>query len=277
MSYSPLVSYYNKSPNCESRNGHKIKGFAIHCFVGQVGMPRGVDVFKPASKDASANYVIAYDGEIGCAVDDELRSWCTSSRIDEQVLTIECASDAFSPYAITDDCYDSLIALLVDRCKAYNIKKLSFANDPAYAQALKVDENYQNIVCHRWFENKSCPGPFIFDLLTSGKICKDVNDILNGDQPVPPDPPKPEPEPEYTTTIVINNLSNGDVGADVAALQGALEYHGYDLEDYGGCDGIFGDGTEEAVIKFQKVNGLDPDGVVGAKTYSALGIGKVKI
>lgn len=277
MSYSPLVSYYNKSPNCESRNGKSIKGFAIHCFVGQVGMPRGVDVFKPVGKDASANYVIAYDGEIGCAVDDELRSWCTSSRIDEQVLTIECASDSFHPYAITDKCYKSLIALLVDRCKAYGISKLSFANDPDYARALKVDENYQNIVWHRWFANKACPGQDLMD--KTPQIVKDVNAILNGDKPapVPPQPEPPEPEPEYTTTVVINNLSNGDVGADVAALQGMLEYYGYDMKSYGGCDGIFGDGTERAVIKFQRANDLDPDGVVGAKTYNALHFGKVKI
>lgn len=273
MSYSPLVSYYNLSPNHESRNGKKIKGFAIHCFVGQVGLPRGVDVFKPREKDASANYVISYDGKIGCAVDDEYRSWCTSSRIDEQVLSIECASDSYHPYAITDDCYNALIDLLVDRCLAYGINKLSFANDAEYGQALKLDENYQNIVCHRWYSNKACPGQHILSLLVSGKITNDVNERLGSPQPVPP---TPEPEPEYTTDVIINNLSNGDIGADVAAVQGMLEYHGYDLEDYGGCDGIFGDGTEEAVIKFQKVHGLDPDGVVGAKTYEKLGIGKVK-
>ena len=273
MSYSPLVSYYNLSPNHESRNGKAIKGFAIHCFVGQVGLPRGVDVFKPAGKDASANYVIAYDGEIGCAVDDELRSWCTSSRIDEQVITIECASDSYHPYDITEECYNSLIDLLVDRCLAYGIKRLSFANDAEYAQALKLDENYQNIVCHRWFSNKACPGQAIMTMLVSGKITGDVNARLGSPQPVPP---KPEPEPEYTSTLIVNNLSNGDIGADVAAVQGMLEYHGYDLEDCGGCDGIFGDGTEDAVIAFQKVHGLDPDGVVGEKTYSKLGLGKIK-
>lgn len=270
MSYSPLVTYFSQSPNYESRNGNKIQGFAIHCFVGQVGMPRGVDVFKPTSKDASANYVIAYDGEIGAALQDEQRSWCTSDRVDEKVLSIECASDSYDPYKITDECYKSLIALLVDRCKAYGIHKLSFANDKAFGQARKFDENYQNIVVHRWYENKACPGNYIMGLLTSGKLCSDVNVILDGDQPAPT-PPQPEPpEPEYTTTITIRNLGIDDEGNDVVSLQGILEANGYDLSDCGGCDGIFGGGTEYAVKAYQRSNGLEIDGVVGPATWAKM-------
>ena len=37
-------------------------------------------------------------------------------------------------------------------------------------------------------------------------------------------------------------------------------------------DGIFGDITEEAVKDFQRTNGLTPDGVVGEKTWKALGL-----
>lgn len=273
MSYSPLVSYFNQSPNYDSRNGNKIQGFAIHCFVGQVGMPRGVDVFKPASKDASANYVIAYDGEIGAALQDEQRSWCTSSRgCDERVLSIECASDSTSPYAISDDCYKSLVALLVDRCKAYGIKRLAFANDADYARAFKFSEDYQNIAVHRWFANKVCPGEFIMNLLTSGKLCSDVNEILNGDKPAPtpPQPEPPGPEPQYTTTLTIRNLGIEDEGNDVVALQGILQANGYDLEWCGGADGIFGEGTENAVKEYQRDNGLDADGVVGPATWGSM-------
>lgn len=38
------------------------------------------------------------------------------------------------------------------------------------------------------------------------------------------------------------------------------------------ADGIFGINTENAVIKFQKENGLFPDGIVGKKTLNALNI-----
>lgn len=270
MSYSPLTVYYNKSPYYNSRNGNKIQGFAVHCYVGQVGVQRGVDGFKnrPEGREASANYVIAYDGEIGCALDDELRSWCTSDKVDEKVITIECASDSTDPYAITDKCYESLIALLADRCKAYGIKKLAFANDAEYGRARKFSENYQNIVCHRWYDAKACPGNYIMGLLTSGKICSDVNAILDGEQPAPV-PPQPEPEYDWCKAE-LRILGIGDEGNDVANLQACLEREGYDLSDYGGADGIFGEGTEYAVKAYQRDHDLAVDGEVGTQTWQSL-------
>jgi len=40
----------------------------------------------------------------------------------------------------------------------------------------------------------------------------------------------------------------------------------------GAADGVFGQGTYEAVVLFQRRNGLTADGVVGKATYAALGI-----
>ena len=40
----------------------------------------------------------------------------------------------------------------------------------------------------------------------------------------------------------------------------------------GQIDGIFGTATRDAVIKFQKANGLTADGIVGSKTLAAIGI-----
>lgn len=51
-------------------------------------------------------------------------------------------------------------------------------------------------------------------------------------------------------------------GEDVKRLQGALHLL---------PDGIFGRLTEEAVMEFQRSHGLVTDGVVGAKTWAALG------
>lgn len=62
----------------------------------------------------------------------------------------------------------------------------------------------------------------------------------------------------------------GSRGQEVISIQSRLSALGY----YGGnIDGIFGSATQSAVIAFQKDNGLSPDGIVGAKTLAALGIG----
>jgi peptidoglycan L-alanyl-D-glutamate endopeptidase CwlK len=63
------------------------------------------------------------------------------------------------------------------------------------------------------------------------------------------------------------NLKKGARGDRVKALQQMLKNKGFDP---GAIDGDFGNGTEAAVIAFQKSEGLLPDGIVGSKTLSAL-------
>ena len=64
-------------------------------------------------------------------------------------------------------------------------------------------------------------------------------------------------------------LRQGSKGGEVREVQRRLKMWGY----YSGtADGVFGAGTRDAVIKFQKKNGLTADGVVGASTYKALGM-----
>lgn len=279
MSYSSLVSYYRPTKNHGSRDGLKIRGFAIHCFVGQVTAKRGVDYFAETDRDASANYVIGYDGQIGCSVDDEDRAWTTSNSIDKQILTIEMASDAFHPYKVTDEAYAALIDLLVDRCKAYGIPKLVWKEDKV--AALCHDLSDQNMVVHRWFDAKACPGDYLYNL--HYQIAEDVNKRLASGEPlptvgIPPEPsvkqepePAPEPEPEVDyDTVKAPIIGKGDEGESVVTLQGALQGHGYDLTMYGGADGIFGYGTEQAVLRYQQDHGLQVDGVVGAETWGRL-------
>ena len=65
MSNSSLVTHTNISPNKYSPRNRAIDRVTIHCFVGQVTAKRGCEVFKPAKKKASCNYVVGYDGSIG--------------------------------------------------------------------------------------------------------------------------------------------------------------------------------------------------------------------
>ncbi|MCL2342769.1 MAG: peptidoglycan-binding protein [Firmicutes bacterium] len=59
----------------------------------------------------------------------------------------------------------------------------------------------------------------------------------------------------------------GSISTYVLILQDSLTRLGYTT---GGIDGIFGNGTANAVMAFQRANGLTADGVVGCFTWSYL-------
>lgn len=59
----------------------------------------------------------------------------------------------------------------------------------------------------------------------------------------------------------------GSKGVYVATLQDALNTLGYDA---GTIDGIFGNNTRNAVLRYQRAKGLTVDGIVGCNTWRAL-------
>ena len=92
-------------------------------------------------------------------------------------------------------------------------------------------------------------------------------------------PKTPTPDPAQSTPIptaaptsaptseAARTLKKGSTGADVKKLQQALIDLGY-LDDT--ADGTYGAKTQDAVTLFQAVNGLDADGLAGAKTQALL-------
>ncbi|MCA1993645.1 MAG: peptidoglycan-binding protein, partial [Coleofasciculus sp. S288] len=58
-------------------------------------------------------------------------------------------------------------------------------------------------------------------------------------------------------------------GPLVKKLQEGLKEKGFNP---GSIDGVFGLGTKAAVRSFQQANGLVADGIVGQKTWNALGL-----
>lgn len=86
---------------------------------------------------------------------------------------------------------------------------------------------------------------------------------------IPPESPE-EPAPATTWhDVSLPTLRNGDVGEAVRAAQILLKGRGFSVGWYG-CDGEFGNATENAVIKFQRDRGLETDGVIGPKTWKKL-------
>ena len=73
-----------------------------------------------------------------------------------------------------------------------------------------------------------------------------------------PEPPKP---------AKTRTLRRGSRGADVKAMQKAMNLMGFDV---GKADGIFGRGTLKAVKAMQSKLGLKPDGLVGPGTRKAM-------
>lgn len=83
--------------------------------------------------------------------------------------------------------------------------------------------------------------------------------------PTPTPVPTPTATPAPTATPGV--LKSGSKGDAVKGIQERLQTLGY----YSGkIDGDFGSGTKAAVQAFQEENGLEADGVVGAKTLSVL-------
>lgn len=66
----------------------------------------------------------------------------------------------------------------------------------------------------------------------------------------------------------VKRIEMGNTGAKVKKLQQQLIQLGY-LPN-GGDDGKFGARTKAALQKFQKANGLEPDGIAGSKTFVKL-------
>ena len=76
-------------------------------------------------------------------------------------------------------------------------------------------------------------------------------------------------QPEDGYKLGERTLQKGDVGPDVKELQQDLVTLGWSFPKYG-CDGDFGEETEINVKGFQRISGLEPDGIFGPATYQAL-------
>ena len=177
MTSRPLVSYTKLSPNHSGKRTHTIDRITPHAVVGQLSVERICDCFKDSSRQASCNYAIGADGRIGLCVDEQNRSWCSSSRDnDQRAVTIECASDLTEPYAMNDKVYASLIELCIDICRRNGKKKLVWIADQEKALSYEVRPDEMLFTVHRWFAKKSCPGNWLFERM--GRLAYEVNGKL---------------------------------------------------------------------------------------------------
>lgn len=200
---SPLVDYTRISPNKTSPRNHTIDTIAIHCVVGQCSVETLGRIFAPTRKQASSNYGIGYDGKVGMYVEECDRSWCTSSReVDNRAITIEVASDSYDPYAVKDIVYEKLIVLVADICKRNGIKKLVWSTNK---NERMNHLNGCNMMVHRDYANKSCPGDYLYD--RHFDIAERVNKIL-GAEPTPTPTPTPTPSTKFNKGDIVKVIGN---------------------------------------------------------------------
>lgn len=168
MSNSTLINYTKISPNSTNPRRDTIKKITIHHMAGNLSVQTCGNIFASSSRQASSNYAIDSDGQVGMYVEEKNRSWCSSSSSnDNQAITIEVANDSFEPnWTVSDLALNKLIELCADICKRNNIEKLNFTGD----------EN-GNLTMHKWFAATACPGPYLESKFSY--IAEEVNKCLS--------------------------------------------------------------------------------------------------
>ena len=177
MGNSKLVSYTGLSPNHSGKRVCQISIITPHAVVGQLSVESICNCFSDTSRQASCNYAIGADGRIGLCVDEQNRSWCSSSRDnDQRAVTIECASDLTEPYAMMPEVYSALVELCTDICSRNGKRKLVWIADREKALSYEVEPDEMLLTVHRWFAEKSCPGNWLFERM--GNLAQAVNNRL---------------------------------------------------------------------------------------------------
>lgn len=177
MSNSALVTCTVKSPNHSGKRTHSIDTLTPHCVVGQLSAEAIGGCFTSSARQASCNYGIGTDGRVVLCVDEENRSWCSSSNSnDQRAVTIECASDKTAPYAMNNAVYEKLIKLCADICKRNGKTKVLWLGSKEKTLAYTPKSNEMVLTAHRWFANKSCPGDWLYSRY--GELADKINTSL---------------------------------------------------------------------------------------------------
>lgn len=208
MSNSSLVNVTVKSPNHSGKRTHGIDRITPHCVVGQLSAEAIGGCFTSTSRQASCNYGIGTDGRVVLCVDEENRSWCSSSSAnDQRAITIECASDKTEPYTMNSNVYTKLVELCVDICKRNSKKKLIWFRDKNKSLSYNPSDDEMIITVHRWFANKSCPGDWLYNRL--GDLAETVTSKLGGSSNF--NPANTEnfsfPATPFTVQVIVSDLN----------------------------------------------------------------------
>lgn len=126
------------------RAGKKIKKVTIHHMAGILTAKQCGSIFQNPNRQASSNYGIGKNGEIGLYVYEENTSYADANLASNRTsITIECSnSETESDWKVSDKVLNKLIELITDIFKRHNLGK-----------AVKG----QNITWHSMYSATVCP------------------------------------------------------------------------------------------------------------------------
>ncbi|GGV83340.1 hypothetical protein GCM10015535_26220 [Streptomyces gelaticus] len=232
----PSARWVAASPNnFTAGRSAKINKVVVH--VTQGSYAGSISWFQNPTAEVSAHYVVrSSDGEITQMVRDKDTAYHARSA-NSSALGIEHEGFIDDPSWFTDTMYRSSAALTKHLCDRYGIPK-DRAHIIGHSEAPGNDH--------------TDPGPYW-----------DWNRYM---QLVGGDTRGGEGADGLSFTSYAPQRS-GSTGAQVKAVQQLLNEQGYSA---GAVDGSFGPATKTAVTAYQAARGLDADGVVGARTWTAL-------
>ncbi|MGW2084947.1 peptidoglycan-binding protein [Streptomyces sp. NPDC001880] len=223
------------SNNYATGRSAKIDKVVVH--VTQGSYAGSISWFQNPTSEVSAHYVVrSSDGEITQMVRDSDTAYHAKSA-NASALGIEHEGFIDDPSWFTDPMYRSSAALTKYLCDRYGIPK-DRAHIIGHSEAPGNDH--------------TDPGPYW--------------DWTRYMQLVGGDTGGGEGSDGLSFTSYATQQS-GSTGAQVKAVQQLLNEQGYSA---GAVDGSFGPATRTAVTAYQVARGLDADGVVGARTWTAL-------
>lgn len=176
---SPLATSRIISPNKTSPRNHAIDRITIHHMAWVMATSKQCgESFKSASRQASSNYGIGYDGDIAIYVDEKDRSWCSSSASnDNRAVTIEVANSKGAPnWEVSDRSYKALLNLVTDICTRNGKNKIIWFGDKNKSLSYSPKSNEMLMTVHRWFSSTACPGPYLYSKMQN--IADEVNKRL---------------------------------------------------------------------------------------------------
>lgn len=149
---SPLIDFVALSPHADFPRDGSVEKITIHHTAGVLSLEDMGRIFTDRDRDASANYGIDIDGNVGLFVEEKNRAYSSSNPDnDNKSITIEVSNNKEdAEWTVSQESYNALLDLCEDICRRYEIKQLNFTGDET-----------GNLTMHCMYSNTTCPGPYL--------------------------------------------------------------------------------------------------------------------